>query len=135
MEEVVTLGLLVAEIGGRNMIQEILAGILVAIIVLFPPICLGLTYRYYRKYYTLMKSTHHEEWSKLMNKDTVIELVGEWERWPFGSWYLIASFFKTEETYGDQLIADIKRKGSLFLKLFAISFPVSFAIILFLPKL
>ena len=49
-----------------------------------------------------------------MSKDPVIGLVGEWERWPFGSWYLIVSFFKLKENYGDPLITKMKKRGILF---------------------
>jgi hypothetical protein len=112
-----------------------LIGILMAILVFFPAYCLGAVYRLYRRYYTHMKAHHKEEWRRLMCKDSAIELIGEWYRWPFGSGYFITSFFKVREYYGDPEVAYMKKKGVILFKLFAVFFVISLATILVLPEL
>jgi len=113
--------------------MNIAIGTLLAIVVFSPAYCIGMVYNIYRRYYKYMKAAHSDEWRKLMNKDSVIELVGEWERWPFGSIYLIASFFRTEETYNDKVVNRYKASGMLYVKLFFISLILAILAIVILP--
>jgi hypothetical protein len=95
-------------------------GIVGIVIIVTPAILLGMVYNYYRKYYIYMRDNHRNTWEYLMKKDSAIELIGEWYRWPFGSGYLIKAFF-TKNNTDDANIISIKRKSNYCLKLFAIT--------------
>ena len=98
--------------------------------VLIPAISLGLVGRYYGTYYKYMKKHFHDEWSRLMKSDLLIDSFGEGYRWPFGSSSLISSFFSKKNLISDAYIDKLKRKSILCFKVFLIS--LSFSILLFL---
>jgi hypothetical protein len=104
----------------------IIIGIIGIIIISAPAIFLGKVYNYYRKYYIYLRDHHRDTWEYLMKKDSAVELIGEWYRWPFGSGYLIKSFFLNNKG-DDKNIILIKRKSRYCLNLFAIT--MLFAII------
>lgn len=104
----------------------VLIGIIGLIVILTPAICLGMVYNYYRMFYVYMRDNYRDTWEYLMKKDSAVELIGEWYRWPFGSGYLIKAFF-THNTYDDENIINIKRKSNYCLMSFAVTF--MFAII------
>lgn len=89
---------------------------------------------YYRKYYIHMKAFHRDEWWKLMAKDRIVELAGEWERWPLGSSYFFSSVFKLGETYQDDKVKNYKRKTVNSFFLFIISFLLLLITAMLLPK-
>jgi hypothetical protein len=62
-----------------------------------------------------MKADHPSEWSALMNRDPIIENLGEWTRWPLGSTDLAASLFKPED-YGDPEFGAFKREAGTRIK-------------------
>lgn len=103
-------------VGNGKLIMNILIGLGLLLAVISPALLLGAVYSYYCKYYKYMKMNHEVEWKRLMNRDNAVELIGEWYRYPFGSGYLIASFFD-KETYGDSNVADIKTRAMRNLRL------------------
>lgn len=76
---------------------------------------------FYRKYYSYMKKNHHSDWRCMMSKDLIVENVGDWTRWPLGSWYLFVSILKTNEPYDDVFTKRYKRFSVLFLFLSLVS--------------
>ena len=76
----------------------------------------------YRAYYKRMKSHHPDEWRMLMNRDPVVQVAGEWIRWPSGSIYLLKSVLSIREYYHDNVIKVYKKRALISFVIFAVSF-------------
>jgi hypothetical protein len=116
-------------------VRQTIIGCLLIAAVLTPALSVGAVYSLYRKYYKHMKAMHKNEWFDLMRKDSAIEAIGEWYRWPFGSWYLIVSFFNRKIDYDDEKIKKYKTRAVMYCKLFIVSLTIAIVIIILLPKL
>ena len=119
-------------IGDDMPVKEVIVAIVGLILIVAPAISLALVYSYYRKYYVYMKKFHHETWESLMKKDSAVELIGEWYRWPFGSGYLIKSFFSKSSIDDDKNVFILKKKAILCVNLFAIMLIIAIIFIIFL---
>ena len=95
-------------------------------------VSLVLFFSFYRKYYKHMKSKHIEHWKNLMNKDPVVELAGEWIRWPVGSIYLLLSIFNLSESYSDEKVRYYKKYATFFFTTSIILFLLNILMISFL---
>ncbi len=113
--------------------KQIIIGIVGLILVIAPAVLLAKVYHYYRQYYIYMKNVHRGTWENLMKKDSAVELIGEWYRWPFGSGYLIKSFFTRNKENDDETIIRLKSKSILCLKLFVITLLFAIIFIVELP--
>jgi hypothetical protein len=82
---------------------------------------LAAAFVYYHKYYVHMKATHTSKWSELMNRDPAIAFLGEWIRWPFGSTYLLATFFKADD-FGDVKLRTYRQRALVAIGLLLCSF-------------
>jgi hypothetical protein len=114
--------------------KELILASLLVLLILTPAVSVGVIYSLYRKYYNRMKAMHRNAWFDLMRKDSAIEMIGEWYRWPFGSWYLMLSFFERRTNYDDEAIESYKRRGAICFKLFVVSLTISIILIILMAK-
>jgi len=114
-------------------IEEIYKPVILFVIVLFLAISFAFWGIYYRRYYSYMKNKYHNEWIKLMNKDPLIEAIGEWIRWPGGSVYLLLSIFSKEKR-GDDTLAAYKSRAQMAFAVFGIAFILLLIAAMTLPK-
>jgi hypothetical protein len=77
--------------------------------------CFFKFYYNYKKYYEYLKNNHNHEFFILVKRDSVLDVAGEWVRWPIGSIWLIFSIFQVKQYYNDFFILELKRKSMIFL--------------------
>jgi hypothetical protein len=93
------------------------------------------SFRYYRRFYVRMKNHHWSEWSALMERDEVVANLGEWYRWPFGSFHLIQSYLRRSVDFGDSDLRALKEKGRIASYVFVSSFLIFLVVMIVLPGL
>jgi hypothetical protein len=77
---------------------------------------------FFNSYQQRLKEYHQDEYKKLIFKDKLVETVGEWIRWPYGSGGPARAIFNMKEYYGDKDLLQYQRKALIWLSIFLISF-------------
>ena len=95
------------------------------------PLCTVLFFISYRKYCRHFKLNHYDKYKELMNKDPVVDAVGEWIRWPVGSVYLLMSLFSTTDKSlnMDTALEKCQKQSRIYLYALAVNFVIFFLLL------
>jgi hypothetical protein len=83
---------------------------------------------FYNSYQRHLKEKHPDEYKRLVFKDKIVEMVGEWFRWPIGSAGPILAIFNTREYCGDKDLFKYQRKALIWLSIFLVALILTLAI-------
>jgi hypothetical protein len=80
---------------------------------------------YFNKYQRRLKQTHPNEYNKLRLKDSLVEVAGDWIKWPLGSAGPLLAIFNIKKQYDDDILSSQQNRALIWLCIFLSSFILS----------